>query len=364
MKKLFAFSLAVVMMLSMSVSVVATTVNTAGQIGGVGTPVVEIPDPLFRMTLPTADSFEFFLDPLGLVGGVPGIVFPEGFNPTFISHSTEDMRLGVEYQITGNVNVLQAVYNPATDSPTSVSVQVVSSSENVDNPTKAFQGSVANDIHNLTLVEYVLPAGDFTIVNQGGRVAWEPRETPNWQGTQIQLQGNLYGEVIQPWADATMNLSIRFSFTNDLDGLIPAPAANPVHLGRVRQGTGIFDTIPQTVVRTSGFLGYSGIGNYTAAPALTRGPVETNTVTPVGFYFDTGEYTITNVYWARGDVRIPTDAELPGAGWAYWPIDPDNRAATGWFGVFFGFELTTPEPVEIVLSSGERFRFYVTVSLP
>lgn len=254
MKKLLAFSLALIMMLSMSVSVAATGTTApapgpAGAITGEGVVIFTPPAEVLRMTLPTARSFQFFLDPFGFVGNPGDIVFQENFNPAFISHSTEDIRLGIEYSISGGVTVLQAAYQ-AGDPALGVHVEVVSSRDNVDDPAAAFVASdQVNTVHgasNRALAEYVLEAGDFTAARQGNVVVYEPSATPNWQGTQIQLQGTLNNTTPASWETAVMNMAIRFSFTTDLAGLTGNSLGNSAHLMRFRGGQEIFPTMPET----------------------------------------------------------------------------------------------------------------------
>lgn len=372
MKKYIAFLLVVVMTLSMSVSVAATTADiprAAGGIEGVGQVVDADLEPVIRMTLPTEANFEFFLDPAGMLGQGPGrIVFPS-FSPAFISRSSTDLKLGVEYTVGGNITHVRTSDEVASANQ-GVAVGVVSSSVNVNDPAVAFEGSVMNYVYGntanyrRTLFEYALPAAYFVISGTGDNARLVPYDEPNWKGTQIQLRGALNSNPNNWTGTVNMSLNIRYSFTGDVT--LASTAVNrsivdgTAHLRRVLPGEEVFQTAQQTGAplvpvgfRVDGFT--VGTVEVTSAGAgIARNiPIYPTALAPDGVPANT---LVTRVQWVP-DVGEPTGWQ-PSFPWFLW-------GGIGTADAFNSLNLVIAPGVtgviEIELRDSENLRVYVVL---
>lgn len=369
MKKYIAFLIAVVMTLSMSVPVFATTPvpdPVAGQIGGRGTVVDADMDEVIRMTLPTQNSFEFFLDPIGLLGqGAGTIVFPSSFNPAFISRSSTDIRLGVEYSVGGAANLV-ANNAAVTGVERGVAVQVVSSAVNVSDPAADFQGiTVVNHVYgaannwNRSLFEYVLPAGHFVIAGTGDNARLVPDDEPNWQGTQIQLRGRLNPNSNDWTGTQHMTMNIRFSFKDDLAGLPVTSRDGAYHLKAITPGATVFDTIEETVFGREVAVGFLVDGRTvdsvrvsSAFPYWVNIPVYPNHLAPNGLLANT---LVSRVRFVAEDETLSQDWR-PYFSWFAWggPAGARDSLELLIAGGVAGY-------VELEMRDAENLRVYVYI---
>lgn len=249
MKKKLAIILSVVMM--MSLISIPVSANTAGDFDVDGNIVVL--DHVFEVTIPTS-AFTFVADPEGALGGDAGAITFTNGTPSFINRSSAPVLLGIEARITtatsGDTQVFPVAANAvgtAGSTTRNVNVTVTPSTDNVNAVGGTFGGtSNATDLAlTPTLFTFALPAAVYNIEGTvaAGNLRRVISDTPNLQGTQIRLAGNLTPNPVIWTGNEDLGVRVRFSF-------IPAPVTLPgsamsgsAHLRQIQTDQEVFDTM-------------------------------------------------------------------------------------------------------------------------
>lgn len=307
MKRLLVFVLTLSMILSLvAVPVSATTVApNEVEIDG----VIVVLDHVFEVTVPT-QAVSFIADPEGVMGtagdSAGDILFTNG-TLSFINRSSAAIQLGVEARITTTsgdtgVTVTDGNVGTAGDTTKLVRVTATPSTANVAEPTVEFAGEANATPLALTptLLTFAVPAAEFDI--EGTAAAGNLRRvissTPNLQGTQVQLAGNLTPNPAIWTGNEDFGIRVRFSF-------IQAPVALPgtamigsAHLRQIQTNTEVFNTLQVGPVEPSANATFGGTGNRVL------------TLDATGFEFPTGTYTVRIVDTRSGTLTTVSSATV------------------------------------------------------
>jgi len=240
MKKKIAIVLAVVM----AMSVFAIPASAVYQLDGTGG-VVWVDTEVLRIQLPTSKSFEFTLDPYGLLDLEPGvpvdlddlkdldgagkIVFHD-FVPVVLNKSSREIRVGVEFTIdTGDSDVAAIANTTWTDEDQQINMTVDAAKDKVT--SAPFAGDLEDDFDTVTgghimetarWLEFIFDRADYEIeLNEDAEEPYTSEdyavrikdEDDNAAGTALQLDGSLNDDA--DWSDAAeveIELAVVFAF--------------------------------------------------------------------------------------------------------------------------------------------------------
>ena len=235
MKKKIAIVLAVVM----AMSVFAIPASAVYQLDGTGG-VVWVDTEVLRVQLPTSKSFEFTLDPYGLLELEPGVPTPidefdgdskivfHDFVPVILNKSSREIRTGIEFVIDTNDPEIAAIATETwVDDDQQINMTVSASEEKITSTTVAedndfklmTDGSLAETAKWL---EFTFDRAKYEIeLDEDAKMPYKSEdfdfriidEDDNAAGTALELDGALNPDA--DWsnaADIEIDLTIKFAF--------------------------------------------------------------------------------------------------------------------------------------------------------
>lgn len=383
MKKKLAFFLAAIMAFTMTTTSVFAA---SGTITGAGDAVVISPSVVLEATLPTTRTFDFVLDPQGLInsdhdwdtGPKPigeiedtGEIHFNGFAPVFLNRSSVPVRLGVEFSITTDA-VADGGVIPQTTSEAAfesdarrVYVAPLTGTTNAaavsPAASTAFTPAGASLTTGAQTLDYVLTEAAFGVERH------EPLTTPatfglvrladdhssvvtaiNAVGTSLQMSG--YVNPNADWSgDVNMGITVRFAVTDVIPGDIPVEGTDAFGLRRVLTGPH-FAANPsiRNIVDGERRVGFIVGNQILEARGVSTAPTR-NTwhLTP----FTTDGNGVDFAFW--GGVRTNV---LPASIFLYRHDAPENH------GIWLRFaSQQTNQPITVVLNDGSEYTFNITV---